>query len=179
MSVLTGFVVAGQGIGNILQQLDEWGFFRYGLPFLLIFAVVYGILSKTGIFGAADKAKGVNAVISIAVGLLALQWGVVPDFFATVFPNLGVGLSILLVVLLLLGLFSEFSDKKHWTNTVFFVTAAVIAIWVVVSSLTEAGAWAGGSWWETYGPAILTLAALGGLIGWAMSGGKTVAPGHT
>lgn len=179
MSVLTGLVIAGQGIGNFLQQLDSWGFFRYGLPFLLIFAIVYGILIKTAIFGDETKAKGVNAVIAIAVGLLALQWGVVPDFFASIFPNLGVGLSILLVALLLLGLFTEFTGTdQHWTKITFFVIGAIIAVWVVIDSLTASGAWIGGSWWETYGPAIITLAALAGLVGWAMSGGGRGAARH-
>ena len=73
--------------------------------FLLIFAVVYGILSTMNIFSKGDKNKGVNAVIAIAVGLLALQWDYVPEFFSVIFPYAGIGISILLVALILMGLF--------------------------------------------------------------------------
>ena len=50
--------IGGGAIGNMLFQWEQAGVFSYVLPFLLIFAVVFGILSKTGVF----KEKGINIV---------------------------------------------------------------------------------------------------------------------
>ena len=44
-------------ITNILNTWADLGVFAYVLPFLMIFAVVFGILSKTEILG---KNKGVR-----------------------------------------------------------------------------------------------------------------------
>lgn len=41
--------------------------FSFVFPFLLVFAVVYGLLEKSGIFG--DK-HDVNAIIALAIGIL-------------------------------------------------------------------------------------------------------------
>jgi len=45
------FVSAQFNIANVLQQWADIGVFSYMLPFLLVFAVVYGILSSTKILG--------------------------------------------------------------------------------------------------------------------------------
>lgn len=44
----------GGDIGNFLSQLEQMGFFAYALPFLLIFAITFGILSKVHIFKNMD-----------------------------------------------------------------------------------------------------------------------------
>ena len=104
MTGITGSAV----VGDVTSMLNYWadiGVFAYILPFLLIFAVVYGILSKINILGEQGKNKGVNAVISVAVGLLALQFDYVPHFFSMIFPYAGMGISVLLVALILANLF--------------------------------------------------------------------------
>ena len=157
---ITGSAV--KGVGDILTYWADNGVFDYVLPFLLIFAVVYGILSKTGILVKdTDKSKGVNSVVAIAVALLALQWGYVPQFFSTIFPFAAIGLSILLVALILMGLFAD-PGKKEWANT-FYIIGAVIALVVVIQSLSDFS-WAGGNWWSQYGPALITVAIIGTLI---------------
>ena len=50
-------------ITDVLNQWAEIGVFAYVLPFLMIFAVIYGILSKTQILGGR---KGVDATIALA-----------------------------------------------------------------------------------------------------------------
>ena len=86
----------GYTITDILNIWADYGVFAYALPFLLIFAIVFGILSKTDILG---KNKGVQATIALAVGLLSLQFDYVTNFYATIFPYAGIGISILLVAI--------------------------------------------------------------------------------
>lgn len=159
LSVLSGMVSWGNDIGSILQTWAEMGIFAYALPFLLIFALVFGILWKSQILG--DN-KGVIVVIALAVGLISLQFDYVPSFFATIFPYAGIGIGILLVVLILMGLFIE-GDKKSKYMMVFYIIGAVIALIVVISSLADYSWW-GGWWWTDYWPAIVALLVIGGLV---------------
>ena len=172
MSFITGFAVAGQGIQDILNYWADQGVFAYVLPFLLIFAVVYGILSKANFFGQAGSNKGVNAVIAITIGLLSLVGGYVPDFFQTILPFAAIGISVLLVALILMGLFFDISDSNEkWPRFVFFGLGAIIALVVIANSLSSLN-WAGGFAWSEYGPAIITLIIILVLIVLVIGGKK-------
>jgi len=168
MGGITGLQVLSTDISGILNYWGEIGVFQYVLPFLLIFAVVYGILSKTKILEEhPDKNKGVNAVIAVAIGLLSLQWDYVPNFFARIFPFAGVGISILLVAMILMGLFfNANSTTDSWQKNTFFGIGAVIAIAVVLTSFSDVGVGPDfiPGWWGQYGPALITLITIAVLI---------------
>ena len=116
------------GIGGVLETWAQYGVFAYVLPFLMIFAVVFGILSKTNLLG---ENKGVQATIALTVGLLALQFDYVSNFFATIFPFTGMGIAVLLVALILMGLIS--GESVTWAKYVWFGIGAIIFIVVVLS----------------------------------------------
>src|SRR3990167_5756249 len=118
------------GITEVLNRWAELGVFAYVLPFLLIFAMVFGILNKTKIIGGN---RGVQATIALAVGLLSLQFDYVPNFFATIFPYTGIGLSVLLVALILGGLVGD-EGGRVW---IWFGVGAVIFFVVLVLSLSD------------------------------------------
>jgi len=88
----------GGTFGGVLSYMEQAGFFAYILPFLLIFALVFGILTKTQIF---KNNKAINGIIALVVGLLSLQFDFVPIFFSEIFPRMGVGLAIILALLIL------------------------------------------------------------------------------
>ncbi len=150
----------GQDLGMIFQQLEYFGFFDYILPFLLIFAMVYGILDKSHILG---KNVGVNLVIAVALGLLALAFGDVSVFFSTIFPKAGIGLSVLLVALILMGIFVPMGDRE-WGNYVFFGLGIILFLYIVFTSLGEFSFWRG-DWLGANWPLILTLVLAAGVIG--------------
>lgn len=102
MIFLQSFSQVGS-FGNFLNQLDQLGFFTYAIPFLIIFAIVFGVLQRTNLF---DN-KGINGVIALSVGLMALQFGFVSRFFSDIFPKLGAGLAVILIAIILLGLFFD------------------------------------------------------------------------
>jgi hypothetical protein len=118
---------SGGGFGEVLSQFEQLGVFSYVLPFLLIFAIVFGIMEKSKIF---DN-KGLNSVIAISIGLLALQFEFVPEFFSIILPRVGIGLSVLLGILILLGLALP---SEKWVNYALVGIAAVITIAVLVST---------------------------------------------
>ncbi len=161
LNALTGLVSGWSNIGYILQEWEYYGIFEYALPFLLIFALVFGILSKSKLFG--ENAKGVITVVSLAVGLLAITSQGLRAFFRVIFPYAGIGLSVLLVALILMGLFVD--SDKDWYGIVFYILGGLIALIVIISALSsyEYG-WFGGWWWAQYWPAIVAFLVIGGLI---------------
>jgi hypothetical protein len=90
-------------VTEVLNVWNEMGVFSYVIPFLLIFAVVFAILKKTKILG--DENDGILAIISVAIGLLSLQFDFVSEFYAVIFPRFGIGLSVFLVLIIMIGFF--------------------------------------------------------------------------
>jgi hypothetical protein len=134
-------IVSGGALGDLLSAWEQAGLFSYLLPFLLIFAMVFGILTKMKIF---KDSKAVNAIIALAVALMALQFGFVTSFFAQMFPRLGVGLAVILGVLIIIGLFSD--PDSNLINYV-LLGIGVVTIGIVIIQTAGALGWASGQWW--------------------------------
>jgi hypothetical protein len=154
----------GGDIGNLLSYWEQMGFFSYILPFLLIFALIFGILTKTKIF---KDNKPVNAIIALAIGLLALQFDFVPLFFSEIFPRLGIGLAVILALLILVGLFAP-SKSEAWTHWIFFGAAFIIFIVVLVQTFGWLG-WSNTYLWNYNWPWIITIAVVLGFFIWIIS----------
>jgi len=131
--------LGGGAVGDILFRWEQAGVFSYVIPFLLIFALIYGLLNKMNFFGKKGDdsgSKGINLVIALAVSLLSLQFEIVSIFFAEIFPKVGVGLAIILTLFILLGLFWPSNNAFNWVM-VFFGLGLVA--WVIFSSLGVLG----------------------------------------
>ena len=120
-----GFFGGGE-ISTLLMQFEQMGVFSYLLPFLVIFALVFGLISQMKLF---HENKSIPPIIALAVALMALQFDLVPRFFAEIFPRLGVGLVILLVVLILIGLVSP---KDASSIYLVYGAMIVVAIYILV-----------------------------------------------
>jgi hypothetical protein len=126
------------GIADVLNQWESAGVFDYLLPFILIFSLVFGILRTSKVLG--DQ-KGIHVVIAVVVGLLVLRGGNVQRFFPTIFPNLAIGLTVLLIVMLLVGLFivDEGQNFRKYIYWGFMAIGVIIAIIVVSNAFEEYG----------------------------------------
>lgn len=146
--------------GGFLNTLQQTGFFSYVIPFLLIFALVFGILTRMGLF---KENKAVVSIIALAVGLMALQLNIVPQFFSQIFPRFGIAISIILVLLIISGLFMD--PKKPGIMIGLFIVALIIVAVVLVQSAGVLGSpistWIANNW----GTALGVLVIGGGLIG--------------
>ena len=175
LNILTGLAT---NIDTVLSELDTIGFFRYILPLMLIFAIIFAILSKMEIL--KDK-KGINFIISISIALIAITNPVVSDFFSVLFPKLGQGISILLIAMILIGVFvplgqEEGKDKKWgWGNYIFMGIGILIFLVTTFSSLSTIG-FAGSWWWDRYMGAIIVLLIIVGAIIAVMTAGKAKTP---
>ena len=135
-------------ITDVLNIWNEIGVFSYVIPFLLIFAVVFAILKKTGILG--DDNDGILAIISVAIGLLSLQFDFVSVFYANIFPKFGIGLSIFLVLIIFIGFFfpKDYIEDMHWIGYVVGIGAVVWALnsWGEFDQF-GVGGWLGENFW--------------------------------
>jgi hypothetical protein len=128
---------------DIISKWDQAGVFSVLLPFLLIFAIIYGILGSTKVLG--DN-RGVSVIISAVIGLFVVRIEGIATFMVTLFSGLGVGLSVLLMILLLTGLFLGPKNLDSWFNGYIGIGLLIAAI-IVISSLNQY-AWFGSIWWQ-------------------------------
>lgn len=128
-------------IQELLYSWDSVGIFRFVLPFLLIFAIVFGILSAIGIFG---KNKGINVIIALVIGLLSVRNESYVDFYGELFSKLGIGLAVVMVLLILVGLFIAEDESKYWMWGLGAI-AAIVGIVVLLQTFNNLG-WAYGDY---------------------------------
>lgn len=156
--------------GSMFAQWQSIGVFTYVLPFLLIFAIVYSVLSATRIFKGNNR---ISAIVSLAVALLALQFQVVSIFFAEIFPRMGVAISVILVIVILVSFFKDPTDPSSgWVNTVLGIIVAIILIVVVSGSLGGSGMVGGLNLGFLYGlpwTTIIGIALIVGAFFWIIS----------
>jgi uncharacterized membrane protein len=129
-------------IGEMLTKWENAGFFSYLIPFLIIFALVFGILSKVDPFKGN---KGIYAILALTVGVMSLRFEFVPLFFSQVFPRLGVGLAIILSLFIVVGLFIDTKNKA--INYVLLGIGVIIFAMVLIQSTAAVG-WQSGQWWD-------------------------------
>jgi len=168
--VMMGLFLASWSFVDLLNWGEMQGLFKYVLPFLLVFALIYGILSNMKLLG---ENKGVHVIIGIAIGLLSLYGDYLPNFVASFAPSLGIGLSVLLAAIILFGLFigEDKNSNLSWIKYVLFGVSALVFIVVVYSSLNDTsfvGSWA----WQQYAPAVIVLLVIVGLIALVVSNKK-------
>ena len=164
-----------RGIDTITEVLNQWadaGVFAYLLPFLFIFAVVFGILNKTKVLG---ESKGVQATIALAIGLLALQFDYVSNFFSIFLPYAGVGIAILLIGIVLMGLMYDEDAGSNWVRYVFFGLGFLIFLVVVITSISDS-AFIGGTRFSESWPAITAAIVLLLMISFVIWGGGKKKP---
>ena len=158
-------------IGDMLNAWAAAGFFSYLLPFLLIFAMVFGILSAMNIFGGN---RSIDAIIALVVGLMALQFDLVPVFFAEIFPRMAVGLSIILVLVILAGFFVD--PTKGWIMYTLMFIGVIITIIVLIQTSGSVG-WSSGFWWYYNWPVVAGAIFLLIIIAIIVGSGRQPTPG--
>lgn len=159
---------SGGEIGNLLAKWESQGIFAYVLPFLLIFALVFAVVSRMHIF---RENKGINVIIALVVALMALQFDFVPIFFSEVFPRLGIGFSVILVILLLVGFFVDPSSDGTW-KVIMGIVAAIVAVVVLLNSAGAVGMDTGDWLAENWGTVVAIVVVLGLVAAVIFGGGK-------
>ena len=161
-------------IGDIFFQWEYLGVFDFILPFLLVFAIVFGILNSTKVLG---HNKGIMTILAVVIGLMSLRYQFFfSTFLSELFPRLGIGLAILLAVLIMVGLFINENEQKYWGYGL-AALGAVIALIVLHQTGQSLGwAWTGlGS--ENIGFIVLAVLIIGVIVAVSASGGRGTGDG--
>ena len=161
MAGITGMVTT---ITDVLNTWNDIGVFSYVLPFLLLFAVVYAILDKSKILG--DN-RAIESIVAASIGLLSLQFDFVSEFFAVIFPRFGIGISIFIVLIIMLGFFFPKDlgrGKVAWIGW-------TVGIGVVLWALSAWDEWSGSSGFGGFFVenvwSVIVLGVLVAIIFWA------------
>ena len=109
-SLQTGFEEATSAVSiapldNALILLQQFGFFRVILPFLLIWGIFYAILLKTKVLGdpAEQQVKNIAGVIATVAGFLFITYTPVVEAIAILLPQASFLLVVALLVLMTLA----------------------------------------------------------------------------
>jgi hypothetical protein len=162
-------------VWDITYVLNYWnaiGVFSYVLPFLLIFAVVFAVLEKGNIL---NNNRAINTIVSASVGLLALQFEMVPVFFANIFPKFGVFLAIVFAILFFLGFVGYKNDGSSGFIKSIGIVAAVFVILWAMSDFWFFGNYGGDFWWwfNDYFWSLIVLGIIVGAVIWIGKSGST------
>jgi hypothetical protein len=152
-------------IGDVFFQWENLGIFDFILPFLLVFAIVFGILNATNIIG---HNKGVSVIIAFVIGLMSIRYQFFfSSFLAELFPRLGVGIAVLITLLILVGLFIGSEEQRYWYYGLGAI-GVVIAIIVLYQTGQQLG-WLWTSSTDNVGFIVLAVLIIGIIIAVATS----------
>jgi len=93
------------GLADLINLGKEYALFDLYLPFVILFALLYGLLNKSKIFGEGKQAKNLNLIISLASALFILAYTPVGITMTQFFSTFFAGMSIILVTALAFGMF--------------------------------------------------------------------------
>lgn len=105
MSVTTAGAQEGV-ITSVIQTWRKFGIFDFVLPFLLVFAIVYGILERTQLFGE-KTGKSVNAIIAFAIAMTTSLTGWFIAFLTGFLPWVSTISIVIITGLMLVAIFAK------------------------------------------------------------------------
>lgn len=102
-----------------ITTLQEWGFFNFFFPFILLTALFYALFRKSKAIGESPL---INGVVSIVISFMVLDFQVITGFnlqtpFATFFTGATVFILVFLVGFLLASFF--YPDLNEFLQSVF------------------------------------------------------------
>ena len=102
----------GSSAGNVLLYLERYGLTDVIIPFLVIFTILFAVLSRVQIFGSNNgQNKKFNVVIALSITLLSIIPHVtgtyreldIVQIINTTFPQIALIISTIVMVLILVG----------------------------------------------------------------------------
>jgi len=150
-------------LSNAIIAINETGFFTYGLPFVVTFVILYGLLDRLKILGKNNK---INAIFSLIVSLMILPF--VSNLNYVGYASKLVFILFKVVVLgMILGLFG-YKFKDSGKATIFALLAGLFIVFTEffdISSFRNLP--------SEYGIAALVIVVFGIMI-WLITGSTSV-----
>lgn len=129
---------------GFVRIMESWGLRDVLLPFLLIFVIVFAILSKIRLFG--EEKKRFNAAIAFVMSVVTVVFhvtGMYPSGLDPVtvineaIPNIAVVIVAAIAVIFIIGLFgAEIKNYPLYATGGVIITCGVIFVLFVIPDLT-------------------------------------------
>ncbi len=123
---------------QVFNDLNSWGFTDLVLPFLLIFTILYAILSKSSLLG--DGKKNMNTVVSLIFSLIVVVPHVTNsyptafdpvDIINKALPQVSVLVVAIIMLLILIGLFGQEKVFLGMSMPGWVALASLVAIIII------------------------------------------------
>jgi len=116
---------------TVVGQLNQVGFYSFALPFLLIFAITYGLLSKVELFNKNDSKK-INSIIAICIAFFVVNYTpfatTLQDFFTNLFGSMSLVISGMLVFVLFLAILGIETRVLSGNDKIKYLTVGAIIL---------------------------------------------------
>ncbi len=125
-------------LGDAIDFLRGFGIFDVLLPFLLVFAVVFGILEKTRIFGEETigkvtySRKNLNALVAFVLAMLVVAATKIVGIINTALPLVSLLVIVALSFLLMIGIFMNPGNTLYEKLSGGWMTFLMMAMFVAV-----------------------------------------------
>jgi hypothetical protein len=124
-------------LSNAIVAIYNTGFFDIALPFIVIFAVVYGLLQRTALFG--KEARKIHGIFALVVSLMVVPFALKTDYITFLSKFVFVIVKFIILIMIL-SLFGFQLGEKHRTMTyflaLFFIVAIVLTEFFDIASLS-------------------------------------------
>jgi len=134
---------------GLIRALQTQGVFEIYLPFLLTFALFYGLLRRIGLFGKNESDSTSNKISAVVAFVAAMYITIfspaaipISRFFATFFTQSSIAIVVIMVSIMLITMFFSLpfidqGQKSRFTAqflTYFTIGALLVVIGMFVSS---------------------------------------------
>tara|TARA_B100000073_G_scaffold307442_1_gene277767 strand:+ start:248 stop:829 length:582 start_codon:yes stop_codon:yes gene_type:complete len=116
---------------NAVLLLQDFGFFSVILPFILVYALIFGLLTNIKLFGSDDSSKTVNQVIALSVGAFVITSTDAVNNLAAIIPQAGFLLVVSLLLLMVLGIFGFTSTFDSLLGKELTFSRQIVALIIV------------------------------------------------
>lgn len=163
----------------IIDNLQDIHFYDVILPFILVYAVVFAILQKSGIFngeGENSHVRSINSVVAFVFGLFVVASLQTVLYIQNLIVNVVLFIVFILVVLIVLGfifgedykkIFQKSDGSLNWMIAGPIAGISFIVILIVFLQITGMWDWLV-DWYNSFsigGETFTTLLVLAGLVG--------------
>jgi hypothetical protein len=166
---------------EFVRILESWGLTDVLLPFLLIYVVIFAVLTKTKILG--EGRRRFNAVISLVIALMVVVPHVlriyppeadVIEIMNKAIPNISLVVVAIVMLLVVVGILG---GERNWMGGSLSGWVAILAfILVIVIFGSAAGWWRGWTWFTNFfgadAVAIVVMILVFAVIVWWITKGE-------
>jgi hypothetical protein len=116
---------------QIIATLQNLGFYSFLLPWLFTFAVVYGLLVASKLFGEANKRVSAALALVLAFFVTAYSGQWMATFFSNIFGGSMIIVAGILVILLFILMVGKNPQDIAKTGTIVALVVIGIVLWIL------------------------------------------------